>query len=242
MFFVDGQRASWALVVTMIYCNLIRSVIGRRPWSHCAGSIIGDQVEMKSAFRLQAIAQNGLLFASCDSEQQRYRELMEIATEMAAELGAAELSEIRALYGAAGGYATPLVDVRATVFEGERLLLLRSEVEGVWCLPGGWAHLNVSPSESAAGHLAQLLGRAVHVERVLAVWDNPSVQDSLLSYPFYGIVFQCTVVGSEDDLPGTVRFFTYSEVAELELAVGYRNRLKQLFRFQQPTCCCPEFD
>jgi hypothetical protein len=36
------------------------------------------------------------------------------------------------------GYATPKVDVRAAVFDSERLLLVREREDGCWTVPGGW--------------------------------------------------------------------------------------------------------
>jgi 8-oxo-dGTP pyrophosphatase MutT (NUDIX family) len=50
------------------------------------------------------------------------------------------------------GYATPKVDVRAAVFDGERLLLVREREDNCWTLPGGWADVGDSPnSPSLAG-------------------------------------------------------------------------------------------
>src|SRR5436853_570305 len=82
------------------------------------------------ARELQAIAQNGLTFTRDTYDRERYLKLQELAARMlAAEL---DISPAQAQHYWEGeeGYATPKVDVRGGVFDGERVLLVRELTGG----------------------------------------------------------------------------------------------------------------
>ena len=200
-----------------------------------------DWVNKRLPFRLQAISQNGLLFATRDADRERYRQLEEIAIEMAAGLSQGNLAELKELFGAAQGYATPRVDVRGAVFKDEKLFLTQSGQAKTWVLPGRWAELNVSPRENVAEYLERLTGCSARVKRLLAVWDDPS-PDRGLCYPTYGIVFLCTF-SQVEAVPVTAgRFFTHDEVGELCLPPAYQNRLERLFGLQRHPDSGPDLD
>jgi hypothetical protein len=56
---------------------------------------------------------------------------------MASGAGLADAAAILDLFNGAVGYATPKVDVRAAVFDHDRLLLVREREDGCWTLSGG---------------------------------------------------------------------------------------------------------
>ena len=87
--------------------------------------------------RLQAIAQTGLTFASDAYDIERYHAIRDIAAEMIAAGGDANVSAIRNLLASDSGYATPKVDVRGAVFHADKILLVRERSDGKWTLPGG---------------------------------------------------------------------------------------------------------
>jgi hypothetical protein len=95
------------------------------------------------AKRIQAIAQNGLTFSLSDFDTARYRELAGIASEMMAGPEPIRVAMANDLFSIERGYATPKIDVRAAVFQGERLLLVRESEDGCWTLPGGWADVGL---------------------------------------------------------------------------------------------------
>jgi hypothetical protein len=59
------------------------------------------------AWRLQAIAQNGLTFSRDHFDIERYEQLREIAAEIMAAHSEGDLSVIRGLFAGHVGYATP---------------------------------------------------------------------------------------------------------------------------------------
>ena len=83
------------------------------------------------AQRLQAIAQTGLAYCRDPFDMERYAAIREIAEEiMASGAGLKDASAVMNLFSGDVGYATPKVDVRAAVFDDERVLLVREREDG----------------------------------------------------------------------------------------------------------------
>jgi hypothetical protein len=82
--------------------------------------------------RLQAIAQEGLTYATDDYDLKRYGRLRGIAAEVLAAHSAGDLEEAHALLMLEAGPATPKVDVRAAVFRDGRILLVKEPDDGSW--------------------------------------------------------------------------------------------------------------
>jgi hypothetical protein len=65
-------------------------------------------------------------------DRERYAELNTIAAEMMAAYGDTTPEHVLGLWAGEIGYATPKVDVRAAVFSGERVLLVRERADSAW--------------------------------------------------------------------------------------------------------------
>src|SRR5271165_984119 len=102
------------------------------------------------ARRLQAIAQIGIEYCKDPYDLQRYEEIRRLAAEIAANgAGLPDGKTLAELFKNELGYATPKIDIRTAVFDGDRLLLVREREDGLWTLPGGWADVGESPSLAA---------------------------------------------------------------------------------------------
>jgi ADP-ribose pyrophosphatase YjhB (NUDIX family) len=125
------------------------------------------------AQRLQAIAQTGLTYCSDPFDKERYEAIREIAVEiMAGGSGAADPTLIMDLFKGDVGYATPKVDVRAAVFDRDRILLVREREDGCWTLPGGWADIGSSPSANIVREVREESGYETEVLKLAAVYDR----------------------------------------------------------------------
>ncbi len=96
------------------------------------------------------MAQTGLTFTRDPHDKERYEALRRLGSHIMAAHTAADLTRIEALFAAETGYATPKVGVRGAVFDAEGRLLLVREVadQHRWSLPGGWAEVNQTPTQS----------------------------------------------------------------------------------------------
>jgi len=101
------------------------------------------------AKRLQSVASTGLHYSRAEYDRERYEEVAAIANEMLSALGNVPINRIQDLVSDfAKGYATPTVDVRGAIIEGDEILLVREVSDGLWTLPGGFADVGLSPGEN----------------------------------------------------------------------------------------------
>jgi ADP-ribose pyrophosphatase YjhB (NUDIX family) len=164
------------------------------------------------AKRLQAIASSGLHFTRDVFDRERYEEIAAIANDMLAQLGNVPVERIESLVSDfASGYATPKVDVRGAVIEGDAVLLVRERSDGLWTLPGGFADVGLSAASNVAKEVREEAGITVEVRRLFSVRHK-----AIGAYPadvrdFYKMFFLCDRVDGREPSPGSetieARFF-----------------------------------
>jgi len=170
------------------------------------------------ARELQAIAQTGLAFATSAYDRERYTAIRSLAARIMGTHSDIDFIRIERLFTEQTGYATPKVDVRGAVIEDGRILLVReTEDSGRWTMPGGWADVNQSPSESVIRELREESGLEVTVRKLAAVYDR--VRQGHPPHPFnvYRLFFICDVVGGVPKAgseTSEVAFFGEHEIPE----------------------------
>lgn len=148
------------------------------------------------ARRLQALAQNGLAYCKDPYDRERYEEIQRLAAEMmAASAGLPDGAAILNLFKAEEGYATPKIDVRAAVFDRERILLVRERADGLWTMPGGWADVGDSPSSAAIREVKEESGYDVAVKKLAALYDRDKHGHPWMPYHVYKLFFICDLRG-----------------------------------------------
>ncbi len=155
-----------------------------------------DPSWLRWARGLQAIAQNGLTYATDVYDQERYQAVREVAAEMIAARAGTDRESVLDLFAKETGYATPKVDVRGAVFRDDGILLVREASDGRWSLPGGWADVNDSPSENIVREIAEESGFETRVRKLAAVLDrgrHPHVPAE--PYHVYKMFFICEITG-----------------------------------------------
>jgi len=155
-----------------------------------------DPSWLRWAKGLQAIAQNGLTYATDVYDQERYQVVREVAAEMMAEGSESDTESVLQLFSEETGYATPKVDVRGAVFRDDTILLVREASDGKWSLPGGWADVNDSPSENIVREISEESGFETRVQKLAAVLDrgkHPHVPAT--PHHVYKMFFICEITG-----------------------------------------------
>ena len=195
-----------------------------------------DPMWLRWARELQAIAQTGLAFTADPYDRERYEAIRSLAARIMAEHSSADAAAIEDLFAGQTGYATPKVDVRGAVFRGDGHILLVREVAdaGRWTLPGGWADVNQSPSESVIREVREESGVEVTVRKLAAVYDRDR-HPHLPRLPFhvFKLFFLCDIAGGAP-APGLetseVGFFARDAVPP-DLSIGrvLRDQIERMF-------------
>ncbi len=149
------------------------------------------------ARQIQSLAQTGLAFASNDYEVERNTKLIELASQITAELTTQPLDNIQPVLMGQPGYATPKVDVRSVVIKDGSILLVKEAQDQRWALPGGWADVGDTPSEVAERETMEESGFKVTAKKVVGVFDANRSGRPLEFFHAFKIIFMCELIGGE---------------------------------------------
>jgi ADP-ribose pyrophosphatase YjhB (NUDIX family) len=195
--------------------------------------------------RLQAIAQDGLTYAQDDYDAGRYEQVREIAAEILAAHSTGSPEDARGLLELEVGPATPKVDVRAAVFDHDKVLLVKEPDDGGWSLPGGWADVGESPSETAVREAHEESGYRVRALRLISAYDRDRHEHPPIPYHVYKLVFLCEV---SDETPSRaieadgVGFFGEHELPEFSLSRVTPAQIKRFFEHRRRSGLPADFD
>ena len=146
------------------------------------------------ATQLQSIAQAGLAFSNDRYDLDRYEKIRNITIEILHEYTDIDHNKIRDLFASETGYQTPKVDIRASVFKDDKLLMVREKIDGCWSLPGGWADVNTSVGESAVRECLEEAGAHVKPKRIIAIQLANKHNNPLFPYTIYKVFVECELI------------------------------------------------
>ena len=172
------------------------------------------------AKKLQAIASTGLHFGSSEYDKERYAEVGDIAQQMLAALAAVPLARIQDLVpDFADGYATPKIDVRGAVFDGQQILLVREKTDGRWTLPGGYADVGLSAAENVEKEISEEANLNVRARALYAIRHKAKHGYRPDTRDFYKFFFLCERLDDEHPRAGA---------ETLEAAFFHKDKLPEL--------------
>lgn len=204
-----------------------------------------DPIWLAWVRRLQAIAQTGLTFANDPYDIERYEQIRALAAEIAAAGSGADLGLVRELFARDTGYATPKVDVRAAIFQGDGLLLVRERSDGLWTLPGGWADVGDTPARAVEREVFEETGYTARAVKLLAVYDRTSHGHPPIPFAVYKLIFWCEITGGapaathETD---EVAFFREGAIPPLSLTRTMPAQIARLFAHRRHPTWPTDFD
>jgi ADP-ribose pyrophosphatase YjhB (NUDIX family) len=194
----------------------------------------GKGVWLAWATRLQALAQDGLLYDQNPFDHERYEAVQRIAAEMMSAGSDWPVERISGLFDEQAGYATPKVDVRGIVLREGEILLVQEHADGLWTVPGGWADPGDTPSAAVEREIREESGYRARAVRLLAVYDR-ATQGHIPAHAFsiYKLFFLCEMTGGEPTTSAetdAVAFYPIDALPPLSLA---RVTPRQIRRFGQ---------
>ena len=194
---------------------------------------------LRSAQRIQALAQAGLAYATSPYDLERYEELRALSVDLLASLTDEPRDKILRVFASETGYQTPKVDIRAVIFSPSRqILLVREKIDGGrWSLPGGWADVGYTPFETAEKETLEETGLKVRAIRLLALFDKRKHPHPPQPWYTYKAIILCELQGGvlaqETSETGGAEWFTEAQLQSVELSTDRvtPSQLATIFRF-----------
>jgi ADP-ribose pyrophosphatase YjhB (NUDIX family) len=187
---------------------------------------------LKWASELQSIAQAGLTFSTDRYDLDRYEKIRNIVVEIMHEYTDIDHKKIRELFASETGYQTPKVDIRASVFQENKILMVKEKVDGAWSLPGGWADVNTSVSESVIRECMEEAGASVKPKRIIAIHLGNKHNNPNFPYTIYKIFVECELIENsfkENTETLDAGFFESDNLPELSFERNTPDQIRMCF-------------
>lgn len=170
------------------------------------------------ASKLQSIAQAGLTYSKERYDLDRYEQIRALSVEIMHEYTGITNTRLREIFAGETGYQTPKVDIRSAVIKDDKILLVKEKIDGAWSLPGGWADINTSVSESAVRECLEEAGAIVTPKRIIAIQLANKHNNPLFLYTIYKIFIECELIENnfkENTETIEAGFFPLNDLPEL---------------------------
>ena len=198
------------------------------------------------AQRLQGLAQNGMSFSENPFDIERYQAVSEIAAEMVSAGSGANIDDIKGFYNSQSGYATPKLDVRGAIFEGDQILLVRELLDhGRWTLPGGFVDVNDRPGAAVEREVREEAGYEVRAVKLAMVYDRNSHPHPPYIFHVFKLFFICDLLGgapADSHETAGAQFFPIDNLPELSLARVTPQQLQRTYEHFRNPDLPTEFD
>ena len=196
--------------------------------------------------KIRAIAQNGLTYTKEGYDLERYHQLQAIAHEMTAALAGAPKEKADDFFLPEKGYCTPKVDLRAGVFKGGKILLVKERSDNCWALPGGWGDVCEPPSLGAEREVLEESGFIVNARKLVAVRDtHRHPYHPYNPHHIYKMLFLCDLTGGEAKTNleiSDIAFFPPDQLPELSQGRTIAGDIEMLCQHLSNPLLPAEFD
>jgi ADP-ribose pyrophosphatase YjhB (NUDIX family) len=188
---------------------------------------------LEIARRLHALARTGLHFCAEEYDRQRYEEIEALTVELLAGPSEVEQARLSALWADETGYVTPKVEVRGATFDEQgRVLLVRERVDGRWTLPGGWADVNESPSQSVEKEVEQESGYIARAVKLAALYDRNRHAHGPTLFHSWKAFFLCEIHGGHPRASyetDAVEFFTLDALPAMSIGRSTPQQVQRMY-------------
>lgn len=144
--------------------------------------------------KIQSIAKIGLKFSKDPYAISNYNEINELSTKFLEDFLNVKFD--RPNYFKRDIYPTPNISVRTIIFNENKtkVLMVKEAKDQTYSLPGGWADLYESASESAIKECKQEAGADIEIIRLVGLIDRRPFK-SEASVPEYVAIFEAKLIG-----------------------------------------------
>jgi len=197
--------------------------------------------------QVQALAQDGLAYTPNPFDRDRYHALENLAAHLIAEYSSRDFEKVNGVFMGEAGYATPKLDCRGVVFQGDRLLLVKELADGGWTLPGGWVDVGEPLSRAVEREVFEESGYRVRAAKLMAVDDRADPRHGHPPYIFhiYKIFVMCELLGGDPSTSietGGAEFFAEDQIPPLSVARVTMEQIQRIFKHHRDRSLPTEFD
>jgi ADP-ribose pyrophosphatase YjhB (NUDIX family) len=143
------------------------------------------------------------------------------------------------------GYGTPRIGVRGAAFRDSKILMVREMTDGRWALPGGWADVNQTASESVEREIWEESGFTARAVKLCAVWDRRRHGYPPNPLTIYTMFFLCELTWGmpRPSMETTeIAFFAENELPELSPGRNQAHQIRRMFAHCRQPDLPTEFD
>ena len=139
--------------------------------------------------KIQSISKIGLVYSKDPYALTNYKEINDLSTKFLEEF--LEVKFDRPNYFQRDIYPTPNVSVRTVIFNQDKtkVLLVREAALQAYSLPGGWADLYDSPSQTSKNECLQEAGAEIEIVRLVGI-SNRTPFKAATSIPEFVVIFE----------------------------------------------------
>jgi ADP-ribose pyrophosphatase YjhB (NUDIX family) len=131
-----------------------------------------------------------------------FSQIQTIAAEITSSQSDLTVEKLVQLFEGEKGYATPKIAVRAAIFDGPHILLVKHLADGLWGTPGGYVEVNETPAQAVQREVLEETGFQIRATRLLAVRNLQRLPDeSIRFFSYYGLYFDCEVIARAESHP-----------------------------------------
>jgi ADP-ribose pyrophosphatase YjhB (NUDIX family) len=204
------------------------------------------KAELQKWFRrLRSIAQYGLTYTKDPFDKERFEQISEVASEIAACLTGDHVADVGHALRLETGPPSPKLDVRAAVFDGEKIVLVRETSDGLWSLPGGWLDVGESPAEAARREVKEESGYDCKIVKLFAFLDRDKHAHPPMLLHVLKVFFVAELLGGQAQSSletSDVGFFALDDLPPLSTARVTREQLLSAYRHRADPSLPTEFD
>lgn len=189
--------------------------------------------------RIRALADAGLVYSESEYDRERYTELKEISLKLLGVMANSPLDVLQNFFMPVKDYPTPKVDVRGIILnEKDEVLLVKESEDEKWTIPGGWADVGHTPSESIVKEIGEETGLEAEVVRLLAIYDKKCHPHPPQPFYIYKLNFLCKIKGGELNPSFDIKevaYFPMDKLPELSNDRILKSQLEHLYQLAMDT-------
>jgi len=179
--------------------------------------------------KIQSIAKIGLVFSKDPYALTNYQQINDISADLLEHF--MELKLDRPNYFQRDIYPTPSISVRTIIFNDDcsKVLMVREKELQAYSLPGGWADLYDTPSETAKNESKQEAGVDIEIVRLVGLTSRTPFKSNK-NVPEYVAIFEAKAISELGEHEYETDDVNWFDIDNLPL-ISRKTTKEELLRF-----------